>query len=148
MIFEKYRVIVIVNIILVIFLIFSISYIIFFNLCSKFLEKRKKRKFMKWDTAFITYLDEGKVLSEPKINYLLFAEWCVRYFLTFKGDVVLKLRKLCVDNNVPEKVAEFLKSKKKEKRIFALAFFSAGDFSFPEKFKDILVSKIDDSSMC
>lgn len=140
MIFKDYQIILIINTILVIFLIFSISYIITINVYARISEKRKKLKFMEWDTCFMSIFDGKTGFSQPVTDHTLFAAWAIRYFITFKGEVVEKLKNICSQLKIQQAMAEYINSGDKGKRILGMSFFSASGLPAPEQTKDQLLN--------
>lgn len=139
MIFKDYQIILIINTILVLFLVFSIFYIIVINIAARVFAKRKKLQFMEWDTCFMSIFDGKTGFYKPIEDHELFATWAIRYFITFKGEVVEKLKDICSQLKIQQVMADYINSGKKEKRILGMAFFSASGQPVPENTKDQLI---------
>lgn len=140
MIFKDYQIILIINTILVVFLIFSICYIITINIHARISEKRKRLKFMEWDTCFMTIFDGKTGFYEPITDHALFATWAIRYFITFRGEVVEKLKGICSQLKIQQVMAEYINSGDKGKRMLGMSFFSASGQPAPEQAKDQLLN--------
>lgn len=139
MIFENYYVILIVNVILAIFLVISIAYIVLINFVARISARKRKLKFMEWDTSFMSVLDEKTKFSSSIDDPKLFAVWSIRYFNTFKGEVVEKLITVCSQLKIQHKMAKFINSDNKENRILGMVFFYSSNQSVPEHAKSKLL---------
>lgn len=139
MIFKDYNIIIEVNIFLVVFLIFSVSYTILLNIRARITARRKRLQFMEWDSNFLEVL-EGKKGFDHRIDDAgWFAEWAVKYFTTFKGEPFEKMKEVCSFMKLPAEMGSFFQSRSREKRILAMIFFSVSGFSFPEHLRPALI---------
>ena len=142
MIFNNYNIIIAINIALVTFLIFSVSYIMVLNIRFRIKADRKKLQFMEWDTSFLDIIDGKKGFEYHITDHEWFAEWAIRYFSTFKGEPFQKMKEVCTFMKVPTEMGSFIQSRSRRKRILAMIFFTVSRFPFPEHLKPVLIEMI------
>ncbi len=142
MIFENYRIIVLINLVLVFFLVISIVNIVILNVHYNLKEKRKKTRFILWDSEFLRSLNKKSEMSNVYENTALFVEWAIFYFTSFKGRIPQKLKEVCIELKVPEKMASYLGSSSRQKRVLALLFFSSSNLPVPQTTKEHLLEMV------
>jgi hypothetical protein len=142
MIFENYRIIILINFVLVFFLVLSITNIVLLNIHYKFKEKRKKARFVLWDSEFLKSLNKKSKMNDVDENIDLFVEWTIFYFTSFKGRIPQKLKEVSLELKIPEKMVVYLQSKSREKRIIALLFFSSSNLPVPQTAKKHLLEMV------
>lgn len=143
MIFRDYSVIIYLNALLAVILFLSFLYLALLDARYRRLEERKRSCFERWEGLLIRTIVHGEPFDPGACHrYDWFAEFISRWYVSFRGEVIAVIGRVCADTGLLGKMEQAILRGGDEARLTALRFFVVSGIIPSAGLKERLVTAI------